>query len=244
MSVCQALLVVQGWCRADVILCQGTLELQWMNRHFPMWRGKLRSYVTALSGEDQAGLRNVRVKRNWRELKQRILFLWIGRWVRHKGNIEFLEFARKWLADRPQDRFTIAGCGSIELPPTHGMLLRSGQVRIVPNYAREELASLLAEHDVGLFTSNVEGWGLVLNEMLESGMTVYATSTGGVSDLRPHFGGLLGRFPPTIPEVESVRAAAVDWDNYYNTFNWQAIARKYVESISSKRKLKLDGNGP
>lgn len=40
-------------------------------------------------------------------------------------------------------------------------------------------------YDAGLFTSEAEGWGLSLNEMLESDMPVFATEVGGVRDLRP-----------------------------------------------------------
>jgi glycosyltransferase involved in cell wall biosynthesis len=140
-----------------------------------------------------------------------------------------IDFISKWSARHPQHRLTIAGCGTGAEKDCPADLLKSGQVRIVPSFKREALYSLLAEHDAGLFTSKVEGWGLSLNEMLESGMEVFATAAGATSDLQPFF-NTLRPFPPPLnfmPESPTSEVGIV----YYETFNWAEIARKYVTLI-------------
>jgi len=231
-----AYLVIRGWTRADVIMCMGRLELEWMRRWFPRWVGKLRSYVVAVSDLDQERLRSVRSNRALCDPERGLRFLWIGRWARHKGNIELLDFASKWLALRPQDRITIAGSGSPVLPAIPGELVKSGRINIVPAFSRQELPALLAAHDVGLFTSKVEGWGLALNEMLESGMPVYATKAGGVPDLAVHMRGNLRPFPPRTLFLKSRYAETPNWVDYYRMFSWNAIAGRYLESLEQARR--------
>jgi glycosyltransferase involved in cell wall biosynthesis len=224
-------LVLRGWSRADLILCLGELELQWMRRRFPRWGAKLRSYVVALSETDQRGMRQIREARGASRSTQRVRFLWIGRWVRHKGHVELLEFAKRWLSLRPQDALTIAGCGTAGGSAFPRELIASGQLRVVPTYTREELAELLSTHDAGLFTSKVEGWGLVLNEMLESGMPVFATSAGGVPDLMPYFGNQVKRFPPSARDLDLSFCPPVSFARYREQFTWRAIAGRYLELL-------------
>jgi len=86
----------------------------------------------------------------------------------------------------------------------------------------------------GLFTSRAEGWGLVLNEMVESGLPVYATAAGGVEDIQCTVGSFIQSFPPTLgarppsPPAEEARA------RYEARFRWPAIAARYMESIALK----------
>jgi hypothetical protein len=78
---------------------------------------------------------------------------------------------------------------------------------------------------------------MTLNEMLESGMPVYATEAGGVEDLRPFFPRSLQPFPPPpSPEPEAFEPAATSSEDlaasgYYERFGWSEIARRYEEEI-------------
>jgi len=222
-------LVFAGWSRARRILCLGRLELNWMRRWLPWWQHKLESYVIAPSANDQLTLREIRIARVSRT-EQKLRFLWIGRWVPHKGRKRLLDFISVWNAAHPQDTFTIAGCGSgldKEFPIER---LRSGVINLVPSFKRSELGELLAQHDIGLFTSKVEGWGLSLNEMLESGMVVYATLAGGVADLRPYHESLL-EFPPEFGS-RSAKPISHSLTDYYDIFNWPYIADAYLNSVN------------
>ncbi len=229
-SIFQIFLVLQGWRRATYILCLGSLELNWMKRWFPWWKTKLMSYLHGLSPADREALAKVRLQRQ-QHSGESIQFLWIGRWASHKGITELLEFIVKRAALRPQDTFTIAGCGSKAEEDSPPELLRSGKLKILPSFNRNELYSLLSDHNVGLFTSRVEGWGLSLNEMLESGMPVFATSAGGVPDLQPFFQEKLREFPPPLELNADILTSSIFPENYYQVFSWESIAETYANSI-------------
>ena len=230
-------LILQGWRRADSILCLGSKELQWMRKWFPWWRNKLTSYLNALSVSDQAALATVRRQRNSHE-SEAIRFLWIGRWTGHKGTDILLEFINDWSKHRPQDSFTIAGCGAEAEKDCSSEFLRSGRLKIIPSFTREELYSLLAGHDAGLFTSEVEGWGLSLNEMLESGLQVFATPAGATIDLQPFFVNRLKQFPPAPNQLCHCSINDDAMKNYYETFTWASIASKYIDSVCAVKRLK------
>jgi hypothetical protein len=140
-----------------------------------------------------------------------------------------LRFLGERAARHPDDTFTLAGCGPGAERDLPAHLLREGRVRLVPSFPRSDLPALLAAHDAGLFTSEVEGWGLSLNEMLEAGLTVYATPAGGVADLRPFWGGRLQPFPPPARPVESLPEP--DLGAYLSFFSWPEIARRYEEEV-------------
>ena len=226
-------LLLQGWARAKYILCLGSLELQWMKKWFPWWRNKLFSYNNALAKAEQAELAQIRIHRQI-NTQQGIRFLWIGRWAAHKGIKELVNFIIQRAALHPQDTFTIAGCGTAvekDFPPE---LIQSGQVKILPSFERSQLSDLLANHNIGLFTSRVEGWGLVLNEMLEAGMPIFATMAGGVLDLQPYFQDMLLPFPPPSQNISNEIIKPKPMDDYYSTFSWETTAENYVNFLLKK----------
>jgi glycosyltransferase involved in cell wall biosynthesis len=228
-----AALIQRGWAVSDVVMCFGRTERAWISDWFPWLRPKLRSYDGAISEADRAELASVRHARRPRSENQPVRYLWIARWADHKGTDTLLAFLRARVAEGTNERFTIAGCGPIgaqALAP----LAHSGLVRAVPEFTRADLPGLLAAHDAGLFTSRVEGWGLVLNEMVESGLPVYATTAGGIDDIRSVLGPFIQNFPPPpgapLPSPPSAEALA----RYEARFRWPTIAASYVASISSR----------
>ena len=229
LALPRAAAILSGWRRARAILCMGSQELAWMRRRFPCWSGKLGRYLVAPAAAERPALAAVRRGRQAADGPGR-RFLWLGRWTAHKGTRRLLRFLRRRLASSPADVFTLAGCGPVagELPPAW---LRSGRVRVVAAYRRAELPALLAAHDVGLFTSDVEGWGISLNEMLESGMTVFATAAGAVGDLRPFFPVSLRPFPPPAT-IEAGALEDLEANGYYRRFSWPEIAADYERQLA------------
>ncbi|MCG6134897.1 MAG: glycosyltransferase family 4 protein [Nostoc sp. LLA-1] len=232
-AMANILLLLQGWRRAKYIFCLGSLELQWMKKCFPWWINKMIFYNNALSKADQIELAKVRLNRK-KNQEEGTRFLWIGRWTAHKGIKELVDFIVKRAALYPQDIFTIAGCGTSVEEDFSFELIQSGRVKIVPSFERSQIYSILANHDIGLFTSRVEGWGLVLNEMLESGMPVFAKSAGGVIDLQLFFKDMLKTFPPPLLQLFDEPIKSMCMDNYYNTFSWKKIAENYIKFIVNK----------
>jgi glycosyltransferase involved in cell wall biosynthesis len=217
--------IVAGWRRADRILCLGSLELEQMRRRYPRWHAKLGCYVIAPPADERRSLAAVRAERvqRARPAGTGTRFLWLGRWAEHKGTRRLLELMRERERTAPHDSFTLAGTG---IDPGLG----SSRCHVLPSYRRDELPGLLRDHDAGLFTSDVEGWGISLNEMLEAGLPVFATDAGGVTDLAPYFQHTLRPFPPP-PQLESWQLENLEATGYQARFDWDAIAASYEEQV-------------
>jgi glycosyltransferase involved in cell wall biosynthesis len=222
--------LLAGWHRARLILCLGTLELAWMRRRFPLWRRKLGLWTNCPAPDESPLFAAVRRQRPATVPGPGVRFLWIGRWTAHKGTGRLVRFLHERLAASPADTVTLAGCGPDPAGDLPDEWLRAGRVRLVPSFARAELPALLAGHDAGLFTSEVEGWGLSLSEMLESGLPVYATEAGGVPDLRPFFPGALRPFPPP-PCLEEAPGEDLEANGYLARFNWSAVAAAWERQV-------------
>lgn len=223
--------LLRGWRLADRILCLGTLERDWMARRYPQWNSKLFSYGAAPARLGHDALVALRAARRAPASDGRIL--WLGRWAAHKGTA----LLRRLVETRGELRrrgLTLAGCGDAPARRWPRDWFTRGIVRVVPDFAPAELPTLLAQHAVGLFTSTSEGWGLSLSEMLESGMTVYATDAGAVRDLRAYFPDTLRplaaeeRFAAHPPE-------ALHETGYLSTFTWPAIAARYEAELLVQR---------
>jgi glycosyltransferase involved in cell wall biosynthesis len=229
--------ITNGWRRAAVVLCLGSHERDWMRHRFPSTTAKLECYLDAPSQADQASFAEIRARRACRagDLPGHgVRFLWIGRWVPQKGTRRLVRFLAERAAARPADTFTLAGCGDGAARDLPRDLLTTGRLRLLPSFPRHELPQLLTEHDVGLFTSDVEGWGLSLNEMLESGLTVFATRAGGVADLAPYFPQSLRLFPPPRDFALPLPPEDLTANGYLQRFSWTEIAASYEERVLAR----------
>ncbi len=218
---------------ADRVLCLGSLERDALARSLGKRCGAKAEpafYVMAPSAEEQRRIAEVRrARRPGRS--EAVRFLWIGRWAAHKGPSLLVSFLERRLRESPDDRCTIAGCGPEAERDLPSDLLRDGRIRVLPAFSREELPAMLAEHDFGLFTSVAEGWGVTLNEMLESGMPVFATRAGGVVDLAPYFPRGLRPFPPPPGPIDLSPADDPEAVGYFERFTWDRIAESYERDL-------------
>jgi glycosyltransferase involved in cell wall biosynthesis len=221
--------ILRRMARADVVLCLGSAERKWTERHFPWLRGRLAAYDNALAPEDRASIAQVRMSRQPPVPGRPLRYLWVGRWAAHKGTRTLSRFLGERVRSNPEEIFTIAGCGRPADRDLAPETLASGRVTVVPAFTRRELPGLLASHDAGLFTSSVEGWGLSLNEMLEAGLTVFAAEAGGASDLRPYFPSQLLPFPPPLAPV--LAWPPDDLTLYSQRFSWDRIAARYESEV-------------
>lgn len=220
---------IRGLRAADRVLALGSLERAILLRRFPELAAKLSTYVAAPPADDRDVLRGVRARRRDSNAVGPVRkFLWIGRWATHKGIGRLLEWIEGGRLEATGSVVTIAGCGDVR-DRRLVELVHRGVVEVVPKFARAELPDLLARHDAGLFTSEVEGWGLGLQEMLESGLPVYAVEAGAVPDLRPWLAPLLLPFPPSDSGVDG--ASAIDWGAYEARFSWSRIASDYLAAV-------------
>ncbi len=226
-----ALAVVQAWRRARLVLCLGTPEHEWMARRWPALRPRLRCYFSAPPPEEQAAFRRIRSTRGMGGPGSR--WLWVGRWVDHKGTGPLLSLVRNRLQRHAGEQFTIAGCGASGEVAVRREFGDEPRIALRPFFDRTELRDLLLEHDRGLSTSLAEGWGLNLQEMLEAGLTVHATREGAFADLVPFFPETLWPLPPSA-QLEPL--GCVDEErmpDYYSRFSQAAVTQSYEEAVGT-----------
>ncbi len=232
LSLLSAGRILRSWSLADVLLCLGPAEQRMMGRRFPWLRPKLASYLAAPPPDDRRVLAEVRRRRRFPDPEAGVRFLWLGRWSPHKGTRRLVDFIASRAASRPRDRFTIAGCGeqaTADLPPD---LLAAGTLRVVPRYSRAQLPLLLSSHDAGLFTSEAEGWGLSLQEMVESGLPVYATTAGVVEELRRLLPAWVRPFPPPNGPLELATDPSPEaFSRYFGWCSWTAVGDAYEKAV-------------
>lgn len=219
---------LEGIHRADRILCLGTIEYDWMHRNFKHLRSKLFKHCLGPSASEQSQLAALRYLP--RDTTKRVL--WIGRWCPQKGT-RLLEhiLASLFRADAKATA-TIAGFVSMEYLELNDELRKNERIKFVPTFTRAELMELLAAHNIGLLTSRAEGWGLVLNEMLEAGLTVYSTEAGGFIDLKPFFPNQLKKL--TAASIPFVREEPEDnLQEYYGQFSWASVGRAYMDMLGT-----------
>lgn len=202
-----------------------------MRATYPALSGKLSSYVAAPLPARRLTALEIRTNRFAEERSpSRLRFLWIGRWTAHKGTEALLRWigasndeTRKW-------SLTIAGCGMLTDRKVVELVSR-GVITIVPEFDSGEWSRLLRDHDAGLFTSRVEGWGLSLQEMLECGLPVFATQAGAAADLGNFFPTQLRRFPPDLVTGRVSLLPDPLNPGYLRRFDWSRIASEYLYQV-------------
>lgn len=135
-----------------------------------------------LSAERLAALRAGSASPAERLRRREVVF--IGYWYPRKGSLDLGEIVRRVRERVPDVRFTLLGT----LRP-RGQVLRDlglgtpDWIRIVPNYANEDLPALLAKATVGVAPSYAEGFPLGVFEQLAAGVPCVAYDAAGSREL-------------------------------------------------------------
>lgn len=229
-------LILKGWRSADVIFALGTSDAREMASTHLDLADRIRAYGIAPDQQERIAFRMVAERRSrGRVGVSDARYLWIGRWTDHKGTDVLLRFAESFLAENPRSSLTVAGGGPESTRAVGRLGLSEGRLRTIEQFDRAELPAILEQHNVGLFTSRVEGWGLSLQEMLESGMPVFATRAGAVEDLEPWFEAQLQPFPPRTGVELPPPIDAESFERYADCFSWKRIAKRYLDQIREVR---------
>lgn len=151
----------------------------------------LHSHLVALGASDArlaqapapplraAGDRNT--VRDQLDIGDRPLILAVGRLHIQKDFDTLIAAARRWTAVDPAPVVAIAGDGP-ERERLQGIIDATGaDVRLLGH--RSDIADLLAAADIAVNTSRWEGYPLSLQEVLQAGLPLVATRTGGIPDL-------------------------------------------------------------
>ncbi|MDY7226993.1 glycosyltransferase family 4 protein [Hyalangium rubrum] len=129
----------------------------------------------------------------------------VGTWIQRKGREDIVAVARALLEQGGAFSLSLLGTGIGEaevlgdFPPA----VRE-RVRVVPRYRHEELPGLLAGHEVLLFPSHAEGYGMALVEAMACGLAPVTTPVGVAPEVVRE--GETGRLRP-IGDVPGLTAA-------------------------------------
>ena len=164
------------------------------------------------------------------------LVLFVGRFVEKKG----LAVIREIAAARPAIRFALAGGGPID-PASWGL----GNVQVLTGFSGDRLADLYRAADAFLLPSVGEGYPLVVQEALASGLPVLCGEESAAADpaatlwlhglpvdlSRPRETGaaFAAELDKVLGEPRSAGAAQFARERY----SWDQVARRYDAALTT-----------
>ena len=154
-----------------------------------------------------------------------VQFLFLGRMCQRKGTYDLVNaFAALPDAVRARARLTLAGDGDLEairkLAEPFGE-----QVRVLPWIDSAERERLLAQSDVFVLPSYVEGVPMALLEAMAAGLPAIVTPVGGIPEvLRNGVEGLMVE-PARVKELSAAMARLVDHDGERTAYGRRAHER-------------------
>jgi len=103
----------------------------------------------------------------------------VGTWIQRKGREDVVAVARTLLEQGQAFSLSLMGTGvsEAEVLASFPASVRD-RIRVVPRYRHAELPGLLREHEVLLFPSHAEGYGMSLIEAMACGLAPIATPVG------------------------------------------------------------------
>ncbi|WP_044183571.1 glycosyltransferase family 4 protein [Hyalangium minutum] len=103
----------------------------------------------------------------------------VGSWIQRKGREDVVAVARALLEQHVAFSLSILGTGTGEAEVLAAFPAAARErIRVVPRYRHAELPTLLREHEVLLFPSHAEGYGMSLIEAMACGLAPIATPVG------------------------------------------------------------------
>jgi glycosyltransferase involved in cell wall biosynthesis len=129
----------------------------------------------------------------------------VGSWIQRKGNEDIVAVARALLEQGVAFSLSLLGTGfsEAEVLGAFPEPVRR-HLRVVPRYRHAELPGLLREHEVLLFPSHAEGYGMALIEAMACGLAPVTTPVGVAPEVVRE--GVSGRQVP-IGDVPGLTAA-------------------------------------
>jgi glycosyltransferase involved in cell wall biosynthesis len=155
---------------ADIVICHSSREADAIVTAGLKHESQVKVYPLGVDS-DFIGEREYRASAN--------KLLWWGSWLERKG-IDYLPRAFELaVRELPNLSLTIGGSGmpSQEVLNCFAAEVRS-HITVLPFVSKDEHKAILAEHDLFLFPSLSEGFGLALLEAMATGMPCITTLTG------------------------------------------------------------------
>lgn len=182
----------------------------------------------------------------------------VGTFDLRKGAAEFPGIVKRIARSVPDVRFKLLGARYVEGAAVASLFPSDLQrhVEIIPSYDPQDLPYLLADCDLGVFPSHVEGFGFGVLEMLAAGLPVIAyDAPGPPMMLRPEWlvprgdaAALAARVVPLLRDPARLsEARRMAWERAREaTFSWEEIGRKtssaYLAALTRLRTVRLSAS--
>jgi glycosyltransferase involved in cell wall biosynthesis len=182
----------------------------------------------------------VKQKKEYQPLKNRKLkVLFIGGLSQRKG-ISYLFEAVEGL----EDKVALTVVGNKAVSNCNALNLALEQHRWIPSLSHDEVLSLMREHDVFIFPSLFEGFGLVITEAMSQGVPVITTDrTAGPDIIKDGVDGWIVATASSlaIKEVllnildnpELIEKVGVAAQNKAQTRPWSVYGQEMADALSS-----------
>lgn len=155
----------------------------------------------------------------------------VGSWIQRKGREDVVAVARELREQGVAFSLSLFGTGTAEAEVLEAFPISVREhVRVVPRYRHAELPGLLREHEVLLFPSHAEGYGMALIEAMACGLAPLSTPVGVAPEVIRE--GQSGRLLPIgdVPGfTAAVRAFAKDRGRL---FDMQRAAQSAVQGMT------------
>lgn len=112
--------------------------------------------------------------------------LYVGK-IEERRNVYFIEKIMRSLMEYPDITLTMVGNGDTDYVQTYlkaiDDLIQAGKIRHIPSVKQQDMGEVYRSHDVLLFPTNYDIFGMVLLEAMYCGMTCISSVNGGASCL-------------------------------------------------------------
>ncbi|HRG01133.1 MAG TPA: glycosyltransferase family 4 protein [Bacteroidia bacterium] len=167
-------------------------------------------------------------------------FVFLGRAERRKGIIELKEVLKKLIQEKQNFKFEFIGPIPDSMKINHDSIIYHGEIRDA-----QKIKSILSQNDVLVCPSWSERFPNVILEAMACGLAIIATDVGAIAAMVSNKNGWLIE-PANKEQLEKTILEAINEKKLIEkkehslqlvntTFNWEIIAKKTIEVISSKK---------
>lgn len=177
--------------------------------------------------------------------------LYIGKLEDRRNSLWLIELLEELVYVRKQKiKMTIIGCGEEDYQKLFeekaNRLIKDGYLVYIPKATQDEMPQIYGSHDMFVFPSHYEIFGMVLLEAMYFGLTVISSFNGGSSTLiRDGINGVIQRdfkinnwsdcIELFLPDKENkiyLDMGKNARDTIINNFLWDKLADRFIESYS------------
>jgi glycosyltransferase involved in cell wall biosynthesis len=141
----------------------------------------------------------------------RITLLTVGQLIQRKGVTSACEHLKRWAVDNPDRKivWTVGGSGPLEASLRAETLPANLSIEFLGNLSATQIHDLYSQHELMLFPTLGDEWGLVTDEAMHSGLAVIGSLKAQSCEVLLKFG--INGFPYDPDDYASFRNSLDSW---------------------------------